>query len=59
MAHHIHQIYLSPYSPELNLIETLWREIKYRWLLLTAYRSFDQLCEAVKTYTMVMELITQ
>jgi transposase len=24
--------YLPPYSPELNLIEILWRHIKYRWL---------------------------
>ncbi len=23
--------YLSPYSPELNLIEILWRRIKYTW----------------------------
>jgi|TARA_R110000796_G_C14473958_1_gene425885 transposase len=48
MAHRIHLVYLSPYSPELNLIEILWREIKYRWLPLTAYSSFDKLCEAVK-----------
>ncbi len=48
MAHRIHLVYLSPYSPELNLIEILWREIKYRWLPLTAYRSFDKLCETVK-----------
>ena len=24
--------FLSPYSPELNLIEILWRRIKYQWL---------------------------
>jgi transposase len=24
--------YLPPYSPELNLIEILWRRIKYTWL---------------------------
>jgi|TARA_R100001244_G_scaffold82550_1_gene64034 transposase len=48
MAHRIHLVYLSPYSPELNLIEILWREIKYKWLPLTAYSSFDKLCEAVK-----------
>ncbi|NOG31886.1 IS630 family transposase [Halomonas sp. TBZ9] len=48
MTHRIHLIYLSPYSPELNLIEILWREIKYRWLPLTAYSSFDRLCQAVK-----------
>ena len=37
----------------------LWREIKYRWLPLTAYSSFDKLCEAVKTYAMVTAPITQ
>jgi transposase len=29
--------YLSPYSPELNLIEILWRRIKYTWLPFSAY----------------------
>ena len=24
--------YLPPYSPELNLIEILWRFMKYDWL---------------------------
>ncbi len=37
-------IYLLPgYSPELNLIEILWRMIKYHWLPLTAYQSFKLL----------------
>ncbi len=31
--------YLPPYIPELNLIETLWRVIKYHRLPLTAYRN--------------------
>ena len=35
--------YLPPYSPELNLIEILWRKIKYSWLPLTAYKSVDRL----------------
>ncbi len=35
--------YLPPYRPELNLIERLWEEIKYRWLPLEAYRSFSNL----------------
>lgn len=48
MSHRIHLVYLSPYSPELNLIEILWREIKYRWLPLTAYASFSRLCEEVE-----------
>lgn len=47
----------SSYSPELNLIEFFWREVKYRWLPLAAYSSFDKLCEAVKTCVMATELI--
>lgn len=35
--------WLPPYSPELNLIEILWRKIKYQWLPLTAYLSFHHL----------------
>ena len=36
--------YLLPaYSPELNLIEILWRMIKYQWLPLKAYQSFKDL----------------
>jgi transposase len=40
--------YLPPYSPELNLIEILWRFIKYYWLPFSAYGSFQQLCAAVE-----------
>lgn len=37
-------IYLLPaYAPELNLIEILWRFIKYDWLPLRAYVSFKSL----------------
>jgi len=35
--------YLSSYSPELNLIERLWQELKYRWLPFEAYLSFQNL----------------
>ncbi len=35
--------YLPTYSPELNLIEIVWRFIKYHWLPLSAYLSFKQL----------------
>ena len=31
------------YSPELNLIEILWRKIKYEWLPLDAYQSYGHL----------------
>ena len=34
---------LPSYSPELNIIEILWRFIKYEWLPFSAYSSFKQL----------------
>ena len=37
--------FLPPYSPELNLIEILWRRIKYQWLSFDAYLSFQNLKE--------------
>jgi transposase len=35
--------YLPTYSPELNLIELVWRKIKYEWLPLSAFESFKSL----------------
>jgi transposase len=35
--------YLPTYSPELNIIEIVWRFIKYSWLPLSAYLSFKNL----------------
>lgn len=29
MSRRVHLVYLSAYSPELNLIELLWRQMKY------------------------------
>lgn len=40
--------YLPKYSPELNLIEMLWRFIKCHWLPLSAYRSFQHLVKEVE-----------
>jgi transposase len=40
--------YLSPYSPELNLIEILWRRIKYTWLPFSAYACLNALSEALE-----------
>ncbi len=37
--------FLPPYSPELNLIELLWRRIKYQWIPFDAYLSFQNLKE--------------
>jgi transposase len=35
--------FLPTYSPELNIIEILWRFIKYYWLPFSAYLSFNDL----------------
>ena len=40
--------YLPPYSPELNLIEIVWRFMKYYWLPFSAYASFESLVAAVE-----------
>ena len=40
--------YLPTYSPELNLIEILWRFIKYEWIEFSAYLSFDHLVAYVE-----------
>ncbi len=39
--------FLPPYSPELNLIEILWKKIKYRWMPIDAYSSFEKLSESL------------
>ena len=39
--------FLSSYSPELNLIEILWRKIKYEWMPFSAYESYAKLKEAL------------
>lgn len=44
----LHAVFLSPYSPELNLIEILWRKIKYEWLPFAAYVSFEALNEHIE-----------
>jgi transposase len=40
--------HLPPYSPELNLIEILWRFIKYYWLEFEAYLSWKHLVKYVE-----------
>ncbi len=40
--------YLPAYSPELNLIEILWRRIKYAWLPFSAYACLHALSEALE-----------
>ena len=41
--------YLPTYSPELNLIEILWRRIKYTWLPFSAYACLNALSAALET----------
>lgn len=38
---------LPTYSPELNLIEILWRFVKYTWMPFDAYETYDKLEESV------------
>jgi transposase len=40
-------MFLPSYAPELNLIELLWRKIKYEWLPLDIYKDFRSLCEGL------------
>lgn len=47
-AKNLYVFYLPTYSPHLNLIETLWRKMKYEWLKAEDYASFETLSEAVK-----------
>jgi transposase len=39
---------LPTYSPQLNLIEILWRFIKYEWIEISAYRSWQSLVNYVE-----------
>jgi transposase len=40
--------FISPYSPELNLIEILWRKIKYEWIPNLAYEGMVFLRLAIR-----------
>lgn len=40
--------FLPTYSPHLNIIETLWRKMKYEWLKPKHYQNCDTLSEAVR-----------
>ncbi len=41
-------IYLPTYSPELNIIEILWRFIKYKWIDLKAYQNYKSLIKEIE-----------
>ncbi len=38
---------LPTYSPELNLIEILWRFVKYTWMPFDAYETYKKLEQSV------------
>ena len=40
-------VHIAPYSPELNIIEIVWRKIKYEWMPFSAYESFLRLKECL------------
>lgn len=44
----VNSFFLPTYSPKLNIIEILWRFIKYKWLEIDAYESWNSLVEAVE-----------
>ncbi len=44
----LHIFFLPTYSPHLNLIETLWRKMKYEWLKPSDYNSIENLTIAVE-----------
>jgi hypothetical protein len=44
----LYLFYLPRYSPHLNIVETLWRKLKYEWLAPKDYESRETLCYAVR-----------
>lgn len=47
--------YLPPYSPQLNIIERLWKEFKEGWLKPSDYQSADSLFYAVNRICAAIE----
>lgn len=47
-AKNIEIFWLPPYSPQLNLIEILWRFMKYKWIEFEAYGSWEDLVKYVE-----------
>ena len=43
----LYVFYLPPYSPHLNIVERLWKELKARWLRAKHYLTADTLFYAV------------
>lgn len=36
-------LYLPPYSPQLNAIEILWKFVKYNWIQIEAFKSYENM----------------
>ena len=47
-AKNIEIFWLPTYSPQLNLIEILWRFMKYEWIEFEAYESWENLVQYVE-----------
>lgn len=45
----LHLLYLPTYSPELNLIEILWKSMKYQWYKIQAFISLEALKKHVES----------
>jgi transposase len=45
----LHLYFLPAYCPELNLIEHVWRKIRYEWLPLSAFESNKAFAQALDT----------
>ena len=52
--------YLPPYSPHLNIVETLWRKLKYQWLqpqdYLDTQRLFYQVRQALAAVGTLLQI---
>lgn len=44
----LYLFYLPRYSPHLNIVETLWRKLKYEWLAPKDYATRETLSYAVR-----------
>jgi transposase len=47
-ARGLYLFYLPRYSPHLNIVETLWRKLKYEWLAPTDYETDEGLFYTVR-----------
>ena len=45
----IHLVFLPPYSPNLNIIERLWKWVKKKCLYTKYYENFDDFTKAIET----------